>query len=90
MPIGHLNIFLEEMSIQALCPFLNRFVWYFLLLSFGRLEMIYFDCHKAQCNYLGGECRFKKEREIQGLSSGAFQYLKTELVRRSQQRVTHC
>lgn len=31
--IGHLFIFIGEISIQVLCPFLNQIVW-FLLLSF--------------------------------------------------------
>lgn len=31
--IVHLNIFLEEMSVEDLCPFFNSYL--FLLLSFG-------------------------------------------------------
>lgn len=33
MPVDHLNVFFEEMSFHALCPFFDQIV-YFLLLSY--------------------------------------------------------
>ena len=33
MCVGHLYVFFGKMSIQVLCPFFNRIVWGFLILS---------------------------------------------------------
>ena len=37
MSIGHLCVLFEEVSIEVLCPFFNRIVWFSLVLSFKAL-----------------------------------------------------
>ena len=48
MPIGHLYVFFEEMSIQILCLFLNQVIWIFWLLS-CRSFLYYLNINPLTC-----------------------------------------
>ena len=43
VPVGHLYVFFEKMSIQVLCPFFNQVVFVVVVLELYEI-FIYFAC----------------------------------------------